>query len=387
MKRQLLSIGMVLHAFAASAQFTLTPDNHPVWTPFNLNQFSTGASALTPSANGNWNYGNLSNPSTSVVEYAPETVPFFLANGIDFYLGTVVDLAPGAGYNCFLEWDHSEEGVDEAGIDIPLQTYSLEPFTGNSNDMLFIPEQAKMFDSPRRAIKFPAAHGDSWSWSSRRVVDFELTVASAMLSDAPCQQVLNLSGTEEMVGYGQMSVYTPGGPSVAYEVMLKKNIQQTVDSIYLNGQPAPEMLLSVFGITQGQVSSQLYRIFAYRENHSTPLLNMIFSNAGFSQVQNLFTDSESLTTVGVDEAVGGFATLLYPNPADASFNFQMLGGNTQLQDYEVMDINGRVLLSGTVAPGQGMMTISTQDLAAGTYVLRVSTADGRTLSERLSVQH
>lgn len=74
------------------------------------------------------------------------------------------------------------------------------------------------------------------------------------------------------------------------------------------------------------------------------------------------------------------ALLLYPNPADNFVNVQYVG-NEKLERYEVIDLVGKVQQVGKFKDN-GQLRINTNNLKAGTYLIKVSTVEGNTTIKR-----
>lgn len=63
------------------------------------------------------------------------------------------------------------------------------------------------------------------------------------------------------------------------------------------------------------------------------------------------------------------ATTLYPNPANSVLNV-VLTENSDIEDYSILDITGKTLLSGKLIPSG--TAINVEALAAGTYIVKLS---------------
>ena len=345
------------------------------------------AVTLNPTANGTYNLQGTDVAIIAPLEWSPEQLPVFTDAGVDVYSNATQLLTGDVGYSTDLEFDFNPNGVDEVGIYVYAQAYGLQTYTGASTDSLKFPAQAILFDSPRRFLKFPATAGTAWSWSSRRVVDFNLTVGSAGLNNTPGQHIFTVSGSDEIAGWGQMRVNTLNGASAYYNVLIKKNMQQTVDSMFLGGQPAPAMLLSAFGMTQGQVSAVRNRYVVFREGYSTPLALINYANSTFSTPTSIFFDADNHQYTGVDESEIVSGLILYPNPVSGGvLNVVMLGQWAGTVNYEIVDLQGRLVKSGSANNFGGPMAIATDGLTTGNYLLKLIGHDGQTMQERFSVQ-
>jgi PKD repeat protein len=66
---------------------------------------------------------------------------------------------------------------------------------------------------------------------------------------------------------------------------------------------------------------------------------------------------------------------VFPNPIGDFFTVSWSGGEVQVSDYRISDINGRVVLQGKVTE-TGILTVNSGSLASGSYVLELITDKG-----------
>lgn len=69
---------------------------------------------------------------------------------------------------------------------------------------------------------------------------------------------------------------------------------------------------------------------------------------------------------------------IYPNPSNGVINIQ---SDQELKSYGVMNVLGQVLFKGDFTSGQN--SISIESLSAGTYILNLTTTDGRRMSNKI----
>jgi hypothetical protein len=387
MKKILLLISAVAITINATAQITLTADNYPVWGSWNLTQAMSQVS-LNPANNGTYDLTTTTAALVSPLEYQPETIPYFTDAGIDVFYASVQPLTSGVGYARYSEYDHNTLGLFEAGHDIYAQGYSLESFTGSNLDSLIIPAQRQLYANPRPFIKFPATAGDNWAFEMRVAVDFNLTVAGAGLNNVAGQHVFTVVGADSIVGWGQMRVPGFTGISDYFNVLIKKNTQYTIDSMYLGGQPAAAPIMSAFNMTQGQITGERNRYFVLRADYSTPLAQFIYPNSSFTNANAIYFDTYNLTGTGIADAdMASEATLMYPNPVNGGeLNLQVFNLNRQFVRYAIIDLQGRIVQEGGTTTNGGLFTFATAGLTNGQYVLRLIDNQGEMLNERFNVQ-
>lgn len=355
--------------------FTITSGNFPEFGTQNYNGPNNfNGNKLIPVADGDWDLSSYNGPDIAVNDYQVETLPFYTQAGIDVYLSDFKNLNANLGYLLDYEIDFNLSGVFEKGIYVPQQAYTLGAFTGNPLDSLTIPNQGAILPSGRQTMKFPATYTSSWNSQSRRVVDFNLSVAALGLSKTPCQHVFTVFRTDSIAGWGKLRVHANGAASVPYDVLINKSLQYTVDSFFVGGAPAPPALLTAFGITQGQQTGLSFRYTAFREGYSMPLAIQIYPNQNFLNPSALYFDTDNLTTTAVESPVfQDYSTLLFPNPSSADFiNLQIFGNTPALSHYEILDLQGRIVQSGATAPNTTSFQLElNQQLSNGSYLLRI----------------
>ncbi len=375
MKKILLTfIGFsALTSAIGQTPITLTQANYPVFTDFVQRQ---PASIANPTIipNNSWDY-STANGTASTNPYYAETDPFFTSVGIDSWTNGFVNMTPSLGYNVAWEFDNNVNGVDEAGIYVYAQAYDLAGLTGSINDSIFYPLQAYIFSSPRRILKFPCTFNDNWSSVSRREVNFVMNVPAFGLNYAPAKHIFTVTKQDTIKTWGKMRLYTATGPSIYYDVIMNKIKQTTVDSFYLGGSPAPAALLSGFGVSQGQTTVSNRYIF-YRENYSTPMAVFNYGTNNYTTPISVFLEAANLQTqgTGVEEAQLTHAALFFPNPTNSGLiNVQFVGLNVPQVNYAVMDMQGKVVQTGSTNMSEGSISIALNaGLANGMYHVQIN---------------
>src|ERR1051325_3177142 len=98
-----------------------------------------------------------------------------------------------------------------------------------------------------------------------------------------------------------------------------------------------------------------------------------------SDMQNGFfvLDASNALTPHHENSAYVFLVSVFPNPSDAQFNISLKMKKADRIHYEVMDLTGRVVLSGEqqVNAGTGLIALDAASLAGGIYMLKVSARD------------
>jgi hypothetical protein len=374
-----------LSAFGQTA-ITITAADMPVPTgPYNYDRVTGLVPNVVPETNALWDYSTTFANMQDIADFYPELIPFFLDAGVDVYRLFFKNMTSDFGYEIYQEFDFNANGIDDIAVDVLEQNYTLQPFTGNINDSIFIPAQSKIVGTPRRIIEFPFTANSTWSSSSRRVTDMVFNIPAFGLNYAPVQHAYTWVRNDSIVGWGKMRVYTPDGPSIDYDVLMDKISEHTVDSFYLGGAPAPLALLTAFGVAQGQKTEEIYRYNFYRKGSFGHLASFHYeTDETFSDVVDAFIGMDGLETAPPSATVENisYATVLYPNPsAGSELNIKFMGGQFELGSYEVFDTMGRLLKQGQLqANGSDVQLKMGEPLPSGNYYIQLKDKELRSIA-------
>lgn len=227
------------------------------------------------------------------MNYYTESDPFFTSAGLSVARKLSKNFVNGFVYLYSSVLAFPGDGVYEAGIKVPEQSYPLTSFTGNTADYIYIPEQHYIPDDAKKIIEFPMQEGSNWSSESRRSTNFTLTVESYGLKNVPAQHVWTVYREEKIIGHGKIRVYHSDGPSEYYDVLKSEITEYAIDSFYLGGKPAPEALLKAFGAEQGQKITIDNRVNFYRKGHFNYLFSLYFgANPLTGEAISIFADMD-----------------------------------------------------------------------------------------------
>lgn len=378
----------LLSGFSAFGQTatTITAADMPVpMGPYNYDRVTGLVTNVVPETNAVWDYATIFANEPDIAEFYPETIPFFLDAGVDVYRILFKNMNSDFGYEIYQEFDFNANGIDDIAVDVVEQSNTLQPFTGNINDSIFIPAQSKIVGTPRRIVEFPFTANSAWSSSSRRVTDMVFHIPAFGLNYAPVQHAYTWVRHDSIVGWGKMRVYTPDGPSIDYDVLMDRISEHTVDSFYLNGTPAPAALLTAFGVSQGQITEETYRYNFYRKGSFNYLASFFYNtDATYTNVFNAFIGKDDIETAPPSATVEevSYATLLYPNPsAGSELNIKLMGGQFELGSYEVFDAMGRLVKQGQLqANGSDVQVQMGEPLPSGNYYIQLKDKELRSVA-------
>jgi hypothetical protein len=365
-----------LSAAMAQSPITINAANFPPLDFQLYVQINNPNINFTPAANGVWDYSTLTSTDSVSNNFIEEEDPFFTSVGVDAYLYNVKNLIPGFGFAVFDEYDINSSGLYDRGIYVEEQEYPLTSFTGNANDNIYYPLQGYVYPltNSRKIMQFPATYQSKWVSQSRRKVNFNLSVQALGLNNLPCQHIYTLVRTDTIIGWGKMRVYSDGVPSIQYDVLIDEVNYFEIDSFFSNGAPLPTQLLSAFGMSQGQQLVTLARRNVYRAGESQPLVVFNYANLNFTTPNIAFFDISGISpTTHVSGPVGAqFSTLIFPNPCpNGILNVQLFGQVPELGDYQITNLEGKILQNGPVNLENGYLQIGLPEYAPGQYILQI----------------
>lgn len=377
----LFATGSVL----AQSPITLTNTGYPTASSDTLGvvgTFSSFAMLGTPASNATW---DLSAATYSSFEYRERINPPSSGNpfpGASFYEPSHYSFASGAiSYNSDIYKQLTNGGLISLGENMPTSTaIFIGAVTGGTNDSLVFPAQTITYLPVSTDLKFPASLDTSWTTvNAKYTTQFTLTVAAMSLNHTPGERRTSETVTDSVMGWGKIRVpLKSGGNSAWIPVLQVRHSIANADSFYLGGAPAPAALLSNFGLTQGQVSTQ-YEIDFYAASDATPIATMEYSDNSYSTPTNLKTkvtgiSPSSVRTVGLVSNVK-----IYPNPAHGQLNIEVLGNQFNGWHYTLTNMTGQQVAEGALSLNASSQKASInlpKNLIPGIYSIRLTCAEG-----------
>ncbi|MDD3876799.1 MAG: T9SS type A sorting domain-containing protein [Bacteroidales bacterium] len=373
--------------FSLQAQIVLTEVNTS-FTPGTFNPIganTTGYISPTIGANQQWNYSNLTQSNVyDLVYLTPSDVNFPSATYVDTGLSSV--FIPGKYYYQDAYYQTDTNGANALGFVVNDQRYGS--ISANPTDSCIFPQQFCAYSNPNYTMPFPTTMSSSWSSNNRSHLNFELTVAAYSLNQTPCQKVTNTIRTDTVISWGKMRVPTVSGPSLAYDVLLVKRMAVQTDSFYMAGNPAPQPLLTAFGVSQGQATITNRYIF-WRENARYPLLMINFGSNNFTTPTSIFYDGEALydPNNSITDIIQNSDFDLYPNPCTGNFTIQLNNNEIQMpHQINIFNILGQEVYSQEISIiSNGTCHLNVDNLKSGTYFVEVL-SDFKSTTSKLIIQ-
>ena len=165
-----------------------------------------------------------------------------------------------------------------------------------------------------------------------------------------------------------------GGTSSGLMDVLKVRVTESIeDSFYINGAVPSSVVLSAFGVTEGQVTTT-YHDYYYRMGELTPLADVGFTDGTFGTPNSATTDQSRLAkTTGVAILTNDDVNV-YPNPAVNHAVTVDVPAGAGAWSYELINISGQKIATGTLSAHTQVSFPSA--LATGTYYMTIN-KDGK----------
>ena len=377
MKKVISTLFLGAMAYSASAQFTLIYSNAPSVinsavkddTISVINLQGGGIPNLNPGANVFWDLSNVQYKlETTKIFYDTLMTPFMTTNA-EYNANNTYYFTQFMPYTSNAKFGVNPNGIFTYGEHLDQQVYPLM----GPNDSLVIVNQDIVYSDSVRNVKYPLAAGNaSWTSSMNYNINMLLTIQSEGLTQAPIKRVSYVVRVDSAVGYGKIKAKRLDNIiGQAVDVIQIRTTMTTMDSfLFQNNVPLDSTMLASFGLSQGQVS-MVYQYAWYRNGEVTPMMSAVYEDAGFSVLHDLnlhrqrVLDGTNVNTVSKNNNIS-----IYPNPAKGEFTIAATNVKGAIT-YELMNITGQVVAGNTVIPVSGEAVVSTGNVAAGTYFVRV----------------
>lgn len=382
MKKHLFFIFAMLASCFSTAQITVNRADFALSATAKDSAMSkrltiSGVIAPTFGANQTWDYTNLRDSTPDLYYYGYITQPtptnrpmaFEMTNLQQDYhtrLGNFV--IPTRLYSLL-----NDNGYFDFGLSTPDLRFSLQNLTGSVLDSLIFPASNNVFSAVAPRYRFPINYRGVWQSNIINTSNFFLTVTGFGLNSAPCQRVQRVIQRDTVVGWGTLRLRNPTtGAPINFNVLLTTTQRITIDSFFLNGSPAPAVLIGAFGLQQGRRDTTASQYFC-GVGFKAPLLAFVQNGS-----QNRITDafrailpSLNLTTSAQDITDFSVKTKVFPNPTTTegvTFEFE----KSSEKDWNIMiyDLSGRMMNIQTINGAKGLTTFRLplgSQFSAGNY--------------------
>ncbi len=389
--KHLFTAACLLAGSVAHAQITITAAQFPA-TAASVDRYQaatlTGVAAPTPGANQTWDYRSLtplsgSSPVNATYSSAGTTPPF--ANSVRSYTFSIPLGAFNVNATAYEGFD--AQGFSQLGSTIPAQTFPLTTVTSGPNDVLSIPAQTVNANVLR--VPLPLTTTTRVQRTSRIVNNSTLTIQAFLINQASFQYVQRFTTVDSVAGWGTVRIPVAGsaaGSAPIQSLLVQRRVIEQ-DSFYLNGQPAPALLLAGLGQTQGGITRTYGRYF-YRQNAAQYLLGFSFATSAYTAPTAIAYSAETTiplnATAAREIATGGLTA--WPNPATRgqALRFELATvALAQPLRLSLRDALGRVVASLETPNGQ---PAPLPTLPTGLYLAEAEAANGAHASRRVVIE-
>jgi hypothetical protein len=317
-----------------------------------------------------WDFSGLTLGSSFLVNYdAPSNPAFPQANITEPSFGTILgDLAvlPSVSYSLLDDTGYGALGLTNEEIHVPLGT-----ITGGASDTLTVLGKVIEYTERRTLLQFPLNYGDTWNYHLDFGLDFAVTFAAFGLQGVPAQQISRDSAILTVAGYGTLILPNPGGEElepVSIEALMVKRNDRVTNNYTLGGQPAPQAMLNLFGLEQGE-SRTSTRYFFYTKGLPRTAANINLNGNGEIDFFTISDDIKNLVSSTSKVAAEPVPVRVFPNPASGSFQLAFDKPDAQDWTVELHNSLGQVVHRQAIAGGAGAIheTVLLPKCSAGLY--------------------
>lgn len=377
MKKSVLITASLLLSISLQAQITLNSTNAPSLTVCQSDDSLTRPKLsgtlpdMSAKANGTWDL-------TTIVDSQYLFTYSGVASSSAFPTATFThDIGyafSALKYIVVRMYSITSGGIIAHGEHLDRQALSIGAQTGDSGDSLVFALQDINYTPTRIYTKYPSTMSTTWTEVYNYNTAFNLTVALYSLNKTPGERRSKHTVKNTVVGWGKMSVKDKDGNPSGYMDVLQIEVERSLeDSFYLGGSLAPTALLTAFGLTQGQVSTSVFRNYM-RIGEVTPLAEVQYTDNTYNTIQDFRIHRQRLPKpVGIKN-ISVQNISIYPNPVvNNNFTVKMDGVNGNIS-YELYSITGQSVAAGNV-PASGSVNLQSS-IPSGTYFIKLKTDDG-----------
>ncbi len=275
----------------------------------------------------------------------------------------------GTYYSLLDDTGYSRLGNISESVNVGLGTFTNAP-----GDTLKVLSKVYDFTEPETLIRFPLNFGDSWGYDNTTTTDFNVTVAAFGLQDTPASQVSRDSVNLSVVGYGTLILPNPSGiGTVSIEALMIERNRHLAYNYFLGGQPAPQLMLDLFGLQQGRTEN-ITRYFFYAKGLPRSAANIRLDQNGNIILFTIPDDLQDVISSSKAQAAEPVAIQAFPSPIrtgellSVHLPFDVFNGA-----FELFDAYGRQAAAWPVDAAQGQMLqyALPGHVPAGLYVFRI----------------
>jgi hypothetical protein len=379
-KNLLLTLCVVSFIFTVKGQITINRTDFAV-SSTGLDSAAwklmtkTGAVSPTFGNNQTWDYTVLRDSTSRIFKYfydlaaSSGPLPTVFADATHTFASTISFQNFSSPSRVYEKLDAT--GYAQLGYTTNEAKYSLVNISGGAKDSIYLLASAFRYSNPWTYYKFPMTANTVWKTNYKDTTNIQLSVALLALNKAPGMRVSQYTIVDTIVGWGTLKLRNPsGGTALNFAVLLQWETRTRLDSFFLNGAPAPDLIMGALGLTQGSLT--IFQTYNFQGiGFNEPFLYFSTNAAGTTNfVSRAVLPNLGLTTSSPETPDYAVTTTAFPNPTTEGVTFEFQ--KSSMPDWNVMIYNasGQIVSLNRVSAPQGIVNqhiTLASSLPSGTY--------------------
>jgi len=254
-------------------------------------------------------------------------------------------------------------------------THSIAEFTGDGNDRFTFLDGDYLLEDRLDFIKFPLEYGNEWEQSYVNKYDFMITVKSMEFNRTPGTMETTITKQNKVVGSGKFIVNF-NGEDLINDALLLETITTSTDSVFVDGEEAPEMLLEIFDVIHGTIRTDTSYYF-YSPNHFRHIARYGLSSGTVSlSTQTPIETNIELETTNSD-------ILMFPNPLTDNQTLTIESNDQTISNVIITDVNGAGVFQMDNQNHTNNMNINLpNNISSGVYFVKTTDETGSIINIR-----
>lgn len=362
-------------ALNLAAQITIQKMDFPINTQNDTFNIIINPDSLSKPDRGSdlkWNYSMITDTSSFIRSYiAPDNAHF---PGSDRQTYFEILIGPGISLDIWQQYENTDDGFNYSGLYSPADTFPLGQVTFNNNDTFYWHEQ--IITEPLMLLGYPLEENAVFTSEATHQLDFTISLAMFGFNRSPGNLITHYNLIDSVVAWGSLRLpFNDSGTTKEIEVLLLKRYFKTIDSIYIDDEPAPGAFLTMTGMTQGEISEAWTYVF-YRKGYGSELLYLNCDNMECDQIISGYYDSQGLEeepSVSVDniftqkDLIFIYPTLVKNNQIYINVTPDISGGV-----FTIYDVHGRTIQEEVLSKEGSHMVILDSQIQSGIYIYSIS---------------
>lgn len=354
MKQAFTTLFLFFLAFHLQAQITLELQDYTLQPGVTVKGWEMATTGLTPPEEGaglTWDFSGqaLTGPDDYIKLSANDPdLPDANLKEETFFLRFELALQPVTFIERLDESGYVVLGRKAEEVRVPTQS-----ITGGPNDTITFLANTNIYEEPVNYFRLPLNYQGASGSDITLTVDFEVTVAAFGLDRTPAKQISYISHRDTVMGYGTLILPHPDGEgTVSMEVLMVRDNRVSIDSFFLAGQPAPQLMLDALSLTQGSVVRRTSYDF-YGKGLPRSALSMSFDESGTPLRVSISDYIRNLVTSTSKVAADLLPTKVFPNPTTGSFQVAFEKSDARDWSFDLYNPLGQLTLQQRIGGSSG----------------------------------